>query len=144
MNAIGFNLTKMSVEDLRIPNKPVEGVKINTSMDILSIAEVKSPLKSKDETLTVEFDFKVNYEPDFAKVYIKGKALIALDPKEAKEVMKGWKDKKLTDDFRLFVFNLILRKATLKALELEDELNLPLHMPMPSFRTEEDAEKSKK
>ncbi|MFH1971421.1 MAG: hypothetical protein ABIJ05_03505 [Patescibacteria group bacterium] len=136
MNAIGFNFTKLNIEDFRVPNKPVEGVKINTEMNILSIEEVKPQflnIKTKEEFISIEFEHKVIYEPNFAKVEIKGKVLISLDSKLAKEVSKGWKSKEIPQDFRIFLFNTILRKSTLKALELEDDLNLPLHLPMPSF-----------
>jgi len=59
----------------------------------------------------------------------------------AKEVLKGWKDKETTDDFRIFLFNIILRKSNIKALQLEDELALPPHIPLPSLNKENMREK---
>jgi len=78
----------------------------------------------------------VDYSPGFAKGELEGKILIAVDPKIAKEILKQWKKKKMPEDFRLLLFNVILKKSSLKALYLEEELNLPLHMPMPSFKKE--------
>ena len=139
MKVIGFNFSKLSVEDTRDSKKSLEGVKVNTGMDILNIIEIKSDLlKTKEEVLGVDFEYKVDYDPSFAKVNIKGKVLVTLDPKDSKEVLKEWKSKKIPTDFRIFIFNIILRKATLKALQLEDELNLPLHIPMPSFTKNEE------
>jgi len=140
MRLIGFNFTKISIEDIRSPSQSLEEVKINTEMDIISIEEVKkSPLNTKDAILSIDFTYNVNYNPSFAKIAINGKILVALDPKLSKDVLQEWKDKKMPSDFRLFLLNIVLRKSTLKALQLEDELNLPLHVPMPSFRKEENS-----
>ena len=51
-----------------------------------------------------------------------------------------WKDKKMPDDFRNTLFNLILRKASLKALQLEEEMNLPIHMQLPTLKIGEKKE----
>ena len=58
---------------------------------------------------------------------------MSVDPRIAREVLKGWKDKENLEEFRMFMFNVILRKSNIKALELEDELNLPPHIPLPSL-----------
>jgi hypothetical protein len=34
------------------------------------------------------------------------------------------------------MFNIVLKKSTIKALELEDELNLPYHIPIPKVSLE--------
>jgi hypothetical protein len=129
MKILGFNLTKVSIEKTSgIDNN----LKINTKIDIADISEVKSSFfKIKEEPLGVKFSYEIDYSPDFAKIEIKGVILLAVDPKVAREVLNKWKDKTIPEDFRIEVFNLILKKSTLKALELEDEMNLPLHMPLP-------------
>ena len=53
---------------------------------------------------------------------------------EIKEVLEDWKKKKLSDSFQEILFNIILRKANIKALELEEELNLPFHINLPSIK----------
>ena len=132
MRVIGFNFTKTSVEKL---NEEAADVKIKTSMDILGVKEIKSSLlKTKEEILEVEFEYIVDYTPGFAKAEIKGRLLLSADPKITKEILKQWKKKKMPPEVRANIMNVILRKSTLKALEMEDELNLPLHIPMPSFR----------
>lgn len=134
MRVVGFNFTKISIENLKQVTK---GFKINTEIDVPEIksANLKvSPFKTKDELIEAKFIYSVNYEPDFAKVRLEGNILFSIDPKVAKAILKQWKSKKMPEDFRLLLFNVIMRKSTLKALYLEDELNLPLHTPMPSFK----------
>jgi|SRR3989338_5889400 len=129
MKVIGFNFTKLSAERLK---DSVEEIKINTEMDFPEIKESKSPfLKIKEELLEAKFDYKVNYEPGLARVVIQGKVLFSVDQKMAKEILTQWKKKNLPEDFRILLVNVVMRKSTLKALSLCDELNLPVHVPLP-------------
>ena len=138
MRAIGFNFKKIKAESFE---GKTEKINIKTNIDISEIKEVeKNILNTKEDILQVIFKYKVNYEPKFADIVVEGSTLISLEPKLYKEVLKQWKKKQMPEDFRLFLFNLILRKASLKALNLEDELNLPLHLPMPSFKKSQDKE----
>ena len=138
MRIIGFNFTKISIEKLKEPSELKEQLKINTQIDVPELTEVKShPLKTKEEIIGAKFTYGVNYNPGFAKIELEGKILVAVEPKVAKEIFKQWKKKKMPEDFRLLLFNVVLKKSSLKALYLEEELNLPLHMPMPSFKKEQ-------
>lgn len=132
MRIIGFNFDKISVE--RFKERTAE-LKIDTNIDVSEIEPIKSDLlKTKEDILRANFSYTVKYEPDFAEVSLKGTALLALDAKEAKEVLKEWKKKKMPERFRTVLFNIILRKSALKSLHLEDEMNLPLHLPLPTLR----------
>ncbi len=132
MKAIGFNFNKISAEKLESKGKDL---KINTEMDVSNIKKLDTDLfKGKDEVLEVRFVYNVDYKPDFAKIKIEGAIIFQTEQKKAKQILKDWKKKKLSEEFRLSVFNIILKKSSLKALELEDELNLPFHIPMPSFK----------
>lgn len=138
MRIIGFNFTKISIEKLKEPSELKEQLKINTQIDVPELTEVKSHLlKTKEEIIGAKFTYGVNYDPDFAKIELEGRILVAVEPKVAKEIFKQWKKKKMPEDFRLLLFNVVLKKSSLKALYLEEELNLPLHMPMPSFKKEQ-------
>ena len=132
MRIVGFNFKKISVE--RIGEKQ-ENLKINTNVDIPNIEILKPEFfKTKEELLQIDFKYVVNYEPNFAKVELIGNIIVALDSKNAKEIIKHWKDKEMSDELRMSLFNMILRKSNLKALELEDEMNLPLHIPFPPLK----------
>ncbi len=137
MRAIGFSFKKINVE--KLPSTNLEGVKVNVNIDISDIVSVKPTdiLKPKDELVGVKFTYFVNYDPDYAKLSFSGDILLEVEPKIAKEILKSWKDKEMPEDFRIFIFNIILRKSNLKALELEDEMNLPPHIPMPAIQKEE-------
>ncbi len=135
MKILGFNFNKVGAEKM-------EGgkgeIKINTSINISKIEKIKSPpIKTKEEIFGVSFEYSINYDPSFAKLTFAGSIIISVDSKLAKEVEKDWKDKKMPEDFKMGLFNVIFRKANIKALQLEDELGLPLHLPMPTLKREE-------
>jgi len=137
MKIIGFNFDKINIEKLTI--KTEKNLEVKTNIDILEIKEIKSESTiMKEDFIGVQFIFNINYDPDFAKINLSGNVLFAVDSKLSKDILKQWKDKKMPEDFRILLFNVILRKANLKALELEEEMNLPLHVPMPSLKKQED------
>jgi len=138
MRIIGFDFTKISIEQLKDVSELKEQLKISTQIDVPELTEIKSHLlKTKEELVKAKFVYGVDYNPDFAKIELEGRILISVEPKVAKEIFKQWKKKKMPEDFRMLLFNAILKKSSLKALHLEEELNLPLHMPMPSFKKEQ-------
>ena len=138
MRIVGFNFKKISVEKT---GEKVENLKINTKVDIPYIDYLKQEfVKTKDELIQVDFEYIVNYEPNFAKIELIGNVVIALDQKDAREVVKHWKDKEMSEELRMNLFNLILRKSNIKALELEDEMNLPLHIPFPPLKIDKKQE----
>lgn len=131
MRVIGFNFTKLSIEKI---NENKGNLKFNTKIDISSIEPLKSDfLKIKDELLKVDYIYSVAYEPEVAKLEIKGEIVLSVDSKVAKDIIKGWKDKQTSEEFRIFLFNVILRKSNIKALQMEDDLGLSPHIPMPSL-----------
>jgi hypothetical protein len=135
MKIAGFNLSKISIEK---KHNNYKNLKINTNIDIKDIKEAKADfLKTDEEFLNVTFSYTVDYDPDCAKIEIVGSALIVLDKKEAKDLMKDWKDsKKISPDIRVSLFKYIITKTTIKALNLEDEMNLPLHINLVNIKTE--------
>jgi hypothetical protein len=138
MRIIGFNFTKISIEKLKEPSDLKEQLKVNTNIDVPELTGVKSDiLKTKEEIIEAKFIYGINYDPDFAKIELGGRILVTVESKVAKEIFKQWKKKKMPEEFRLLLFNAILKKSSLKALYLEEELNIPLHMPLPSFKKEE-------
>jgi len=136
MRVIGFNFTKLLAEKLEDNRSQI---KINTEIDVSEIKSIKADIfKGKDDLIEVKFSYEVEYNPKIAKVSIEGSIIFSLDSKLAKQVLKDWKKKKMPDGFRLILFNVILKKSTLKALELEDILNIPLHMALPSLKKPKD------
>ena len=132
MKIIGFTFTKLSGEKLK---DTIEDLKITTELDVPEVKEAKSPfLKIKEELLEANFVYKVNYEPGIAKIAVEGKVLFSVDKKTADEILKSWKKKNLPEDFRILLFNVVMKKSALKVLPLSDDLNLPVHIPLPALR----------
>lgn len=135
MKILGLNFTKLNAEKFSIETK---GVKIGTHIDLSEIREVKSEIfSSKEKVLGVKFSYEIDYEPNFAKIKLIGNILISVDEPAFNKILEGWKEKNLPEEFRLGVFNLILKKSSLKALQLEEELNIPLHIAMPFLKASE-------
>lgn len=135
MRLMGFNFTKMNLEKM---SDNLKDLKITTGIDISDIREAKSDFfKSLEEMVAVSFEYTINYEKDVAVLKFQGSLIVSVESKQAKEILKQWKDKKIPEEFRLSVFNIILRKASLKALQFEEEFNLPPHIPLPSFKSTE-------
>ena len=136
MKVAGFSFEKISVEKL---NNFTEKFNINTNIDIADIHSLQQEIfKTKEEFVEVKFSYTLNYNPDFAKLELVGKIIFSLESKLAKDVLKHWKDKKaIFEDFRVDLFNVILKKSNLKALQLEDEMNLPIHLTLPSIKKDD-------
>jgi len=133
---MGFNFDKISIERF-LDN--ITDMKISTNIDISDIIKLNPGiLKTKEEILGVKFNYIIDYQENIAKIELAGKILLALEPKQAKEVLKQWDDKKVPDEFRITLFNFIFRKANIKAIQLEDEMNLPIHIPLPKIGKSQD------
>ena len=133
MKIIGFNFTKIHIEK---KSDNLKDLKLESpTVDILEVKQLKSSLfEVKEDVFEIKFSYNIKYSPDVATISLAGTLLAMVDPKTAKDLVKQWKDKKLPDEHKILVFNVILKKSNLKAMELEDELNLPLHIPLPSVR----------
>lgn len=127
MQIIGFNLTKILVER----EEKIEGkLEVKQNIDISDVSKEKIPF-SEGDAIRIKFNFTVTYDPDFAKLNLEGYLILMVDKDEIKKFLKSWKNKKLPDESKVSLFNFIMGKCNIKALNLEDELNLPLHVPMP-------------
>lgn len=135
MKIVGFNFQKINAE--KLGNKS-GNLKVNTKINVSEIKKIKSDfLKAKEEFVSVDFTYDIDYNPGFAKLQFSGKAIFSMEPKETKNILKDWKNKKISEDFKILLFNIIIKKSSLKALELEEDLNLPFHLPFPSVRKEQ-------
>ncbi len=142
MKLVGFNFSKIYIEKFTDISRDL---KINTNINVSELKPLKSEIfKSKEEVILVKFTYVINYDPEGAKLEFEGNTMISIEPKKAKAILKEWKDKKMPDDFRNALFNLIMMKSNIKALQLEDELNLPYHIPLPTLKIDDKDAKKKK
>lgn len=126
---VGFNFKKISIEKKKDVSKEI---KINTNVEINEVKEQNSDLFKEGNLFYFEYEFKVNYEPEYANILFTGGILALIkDEKFIKEIKEQWKAKKIPEDLRIILMNSIFSKCNLRALQLEEDLNLPPHLPMP-------------
>jgi hypothetical protein len=127
---IGLNFNKVLIEKSKNPEK-LKVSKVNTKASLPTLEEEKIEVPEK-KAFRVTFSFSIDYEPNLAKLLIEGSILSLGDEKEVQEILESWKKKKdINIKTRTEILNYVLMKCNLKALSLEDEFNLPPHIPMP-------------
>ena len=132
MRIIGFNLTKIFAER---QEEDGQGISVDQNIDIKDIKEEKIPI-TNNKALKIKFTLTVTYSKDFGKIEFEGSIMTLPDEEEFKSIMDSWKDKKIPENMRLGIFNFIMVKCNVKALYLEDEMGMPLHVPMPRLTKE--------
>ena len=132
MPIVGFNFERVSGEKKNIITKEV---KIRNNASITNILEEKLPIEgSKGEVLKFTFEYITSYEPEIGEIELKGHILYLDDTKKIKEILKSWKkDKKIPQELMQQLLNIIIRRSSIKALTLSEELNLPPQIPLPKL-----------
>ncbi len=141
MQIIGFNFTKISAEK---KSEFKQDENINTNIEFINLEKEKIELLKDFEPIKLTFKFLVTYgnpekkdnEEIKAEVSFEGNIILSTNKDESKEILKSWKKKELPNNFRLNIFNTILRKCSIKSLQLEEDLNLPHHVPLPALKLE--------
>ena len=105
-------------------------LQISQNIDIKNMEKQEIPI-SKEEALKVSFSFTIEYSEKSAKLEFEGYAVLMPEKEEMKEILNSWKDKQISEELRIPLFNFIMNKCNIKALDLEDEMGLPPHVPMP-------------
>lgn len=132
MKIVGFNFNKVSIEK---KSSDFNKLNIKTNIDLTGVKMIESEvIKTKEEIVEVSFSYSIDYSPDIAKINLSGNLLVMVDSKTSKDFLKQWKNNQFPEEHKLFLFNVILRKSNLKSLQLEDEMDLPLHIPLPSVK----------
>ncbi len=101
---------------------------LKTNIQIISLKKVK---KTKD-TLKITYTFEIDYV-DLGIIKIKGNLFILSDSKTIEKILKNKEDKEYNTLEYIELTNLIIRKASIKAFELEEELGLPIHIKLPTL-----------
>ncbi len=139
MKIIGFRINKI---ECKKNSEKVQDLKINSSIDILSIKEINlDSITTSNQMVSIEFKHTLEYSPEYAKMELQGDMIIEEQPKTLKKIMEQWKDKKLPAEFKVNLFNWIIRKTTIKMLELEEDLNLPPHINFPLLKIIQEKDK---
>ena len=137
LKLVGFNIIKIDAE--KNPNHRGD-VKLSSNISIKNIEKFKPEL-AKQESLKIQFIFEVTYG-ELGKVLLEGEIYLLADSKSSKELLKTWKDKDMSSDVHVALLNIINQKASLRAFEVEEELNLPIHVRLPMLQPQNAEEQS--
>lgn len=130
---INFRLNKIAVEKKALPKGPIEA---KNNLRVVGIEEESLSALTKEKALNIQFVFKVMYEPKIAEVEMQGNITYMNDAKTIKEMLENWqKNKKIKQEIAVPIFNHILSKCNVKALGLEEDVELPFHVPIPRVKT---------
>jgi len=128
----GSRFTKISAER----KKDFSGkISLNTNIKINSI----EPVKDQKEVIDISYSFLIDYG-GFGKVELQGNLFVQADVKVAKSLINSMKEKKFDTDEHLSITNMIVQKATIKALEIEEELGLPFHIRLPTLALKKESD----
>ncbi len=132
MKIVGFHINKLLVER----KNPIKGkLSIKSKLNIEDITGEEN--SAKMPAFRFNFVYNIDYEPSISKIELKG-SVIAIDDKgEGKDILKDWKDKKFLSPLKVPLFNFIMNKCTIKAIELEEEIGLPVHIPLPKIKSKQ-------
>jgi hypothetical protein len=135
MTVIGFSLSKILIER----KEAIKGkIEVKSKLHVNNMAKEDIKLVEGKDVLKFDFDYAITYEPNLAKVEMKGHLLFMVDPKETKELLKSWdKTKQIPEELKLTVYNTIFHKCNIKALELEEDFSLPPHLQLPFLKAPE-------
>lgn len=135
MTIVGFTFTKIGIErKSKIPEK----VEVKSKIHLKNIVKQDIKIAEGKGVLRFDFHYNIEYSPELANIDFQGHLLGVFDPKEVEEIQKLWKkNKKIDSKLKLTVYNAIFHKCNVKAFELEEDFNLPLHLKLPTIRAEE-------
>lgn len=128
MRVLSFNFGQISGEK---KSEIINKIQISSNIDIKSVTAEKVELIKEDSVIKVDYSFKIDYNENIANIMFSGNVFLTVDKEKSKEILSQWKNKKMPEDFRIFLFNFILAKCSIKAMQIEEDLNLPIHMPLP-------------
>jgi len=122
MPIIGYLFNTLNIERRKV--EKVE--KINPNINITFLNVERGP---QENTLRIEFEFIVSYQPEIGEAKIEGEVFYST--KSVKKELNNWKKKrKISDEIALEVRNFLLRKCLTLFNLLSENFRLPL-LPIP-------------
>lgn len=120
----------LSIEAKREPK--VGKVSIKNNLRIADVVKMNMNFgKVKQEGIRFVYEYESVYSPDVGSIKIQGDVLYVESPEKCEELLKQWKDKKLDPKVMAEIMNTALRKCSVKALNLSQDLNLPPAIKLP-------------
>lgn len=133
MVIVGLNITKIDAERKSGGSAKVS---INNNVSIEKVEEQKLNIgKSSQYGLRYEFSYSTIYEPAMGHIKFGGNIITVEDEKVGKDIMEGFKkSKKLPDSVMGMLLNAVLRKCSVQAVVLSQEIALPSPVPLPKVK----------
>jgi len=101
---------------------------LKTNIKIISLEKIQNSKNS----LKLSYGFDVKYG-ELGKIKLIGILYLTGNSKIIKELLKIKEKKEYNTPEFIVITNLIIEKASIKALELEEELSLPIHIKLPKI-----------
>lgn len=141
MPILGFNITKIDAQKKKEVDNNIE---ISSDLKISKVVEEKVFLDKAQTALRFDFDFIVNYNPDYGNVNLSGFIMYMEGEENAKRILENWKKTKALEPALIEkLFNSILMRCNIKTLLITQELNLPPHIRLPMVVSEKESDKLK-
>ena len=128
MPIVGFGYEKISVER----KETTKQVEITNNVNFTSLKETKMKIGNEEKpAVKANFDYSVDYQ-EAGKLQMIGYVVFYDTEAKVKEYLDLWKkQQKLATEFGAHLYNFIIAKASIRALQLEEDLSLPLHITLP-------------
>jgi hypothetical protein len=137
MKIIGFN-----INEINATIKPeFKRSAINTNIEFVDIKKEDVDFLKDQDALNASFKFSVIYKDTEKKdknnqgeIFLNGKIALSVTKEESKEFIKSWKKKEVPKDKVIPIYNFILRKCSIRSLQIQEDLGLPSHLPIPQVK----------
>lgn len=129
MTIVGFSLSKIALER---KEEAVTKLEIKTSINIKEVTKDKIKLIQGKDVMKFNFEYHLEYSPKLATILFEGFLLYLVDPSKSEDIVKEFKKSgKLDKEMQVRIYNAIFQKCNIKALQLEEDINLPAHIRLP-------------
>lgn len=136
MQLIGFNLTKISASKKESFKKSA----LDLDIEFTNVEKQKLDILKDSDAVKISFKHVLSYlnneekKESQGEVSFEGHLMLNVTKEELQTIIKTWKKKILPENITYFVSNLILKRCSPKAFQLQEELGLPTHVRVPSVR----------
>ena len=145
MQVVGFQFKKISAHK----SDDFKSGPININVEFTDLQKEKLDLLRDSDAAKLLFRFSLEYfenkedqdkkdkkgnDLKLAEIVLDGQIRLSFTKDESKDLMKAWKKKQLPAGFRIPLQNLILKKTASRAMQLQDELDLPSHVPIQQIK----------
>jgi len=126
MIKVGVFIYQLSAERLLDVGKPIPPVQIATNLNLIGIE------KKSDDLLEVPFVFTINYNPSVAQISVKGRAHVAGEREELRQIHDAYGEKKPPPPI---VVQSISNVVFVESILITRALNIPPPIPLPQIPT---------